>query len=59
MSSVQAAAQLAENIVQATAITHNPGSTPQQRAEAVQFFEQVGARTIFGSIRQVSPSRMQ
>eukprot|EP00878_Enallax_costatus_P020732 GHUV01021924.1.p1 GENE.GHUV01021924.1~~GHUV01021924.1.p1 ORF type:complete len:211 (+),score=42.84 GHUV01021924.1:174-806(+) len=41
MSNVQAAAQLADSIVQATAITHNPASTPQQRAEAVQFFEQL------------------
>ena len=41
MSNVQAAAQLADSIVQATAVTHNPSATPQQRAEAVQFFEQV------------------
>lgn len=37
---MQVAAQLADSIVQATAVTHNPGSSPQQRGEAVQFFEQ-------------------
>ncbi|WIA43061.1 hypothetical protein OEZ86_009590 [Tetradesmus obliquus] len=42
MQNIQAQAQqLAESIVQATAITHNVGSTPQQRAEAVSFFEQL------------------
>jgi hypothetical protein len=44
MQNIQAQAQqLAESIVQATAITHNVGSTAQQRAEAVSFFEQVSA----------------
>jgi hypothetical protein len=37
-----AAEQLAESIVNATAVTHNPASSQQQRTEAVQFFEQVG-----------------
>jgi hypothetical protein len=37
-----AAEQLADSIVSATAVTHNPASTQQQRAEAVAFFEQVG-----------------
>jgi hypothetical protein len=32
---------VAENIVQAVAITSNPMSTQQQRAEAVKFFEEV------------------
>jgi hypothetical protein len=42
MESMQAAAQqLADSIVNATAVTHNPASTQQQRAEAVSFFEQV------------------
>lgn len=35
------AQQLAEAIVQATAVTHDPTATAQRRAEAVQFFEQV------------------
>jgi hypothetical protein len=44
MQNIQAQAQqLAESIVQATVITHNVGSTAQQRAEAVSFFEQVSA----------------
>eukprot|EP00775_Hariotina_reticulata_P009038 gene9038-9209_t len=37
----QAAAQLADSIVKATSVLHNAASTPQQRAEAVQFFEQL------------------
>jgi hypothetical protein len=37
---MQTAQQLAESIVQATVVTHNPSAIPQQRAEAVQFFEQ-------------------
>jgi hypothetical protein len=36
-----AAQQLAESIVSATAVLHNPASTQQQRAEAVAFFEQL------------------
>jgi hypothetical protein len=37
------AQQLTEAIVQATTVTHDPTATAQRRAEAVQFFEQVGA----------------
>lgn len=36
-----AAAALAEAIVRATAVTHDPGASQAQRTEAVQFFEQV------------------
>jgi hypothetical protein len=43
----QAAAQLADSIVKATAVLHNAASTPQQRAEAVQFFEQVQSPEVF------------
>jgi hypothetical protein len=43
------AQQLAEAIVQATAVTIDPTATAQRRAEAVQFFEQVG---IFTTILQ-------
>lgn len=39
------AQQLAEAIVQATAVTIDSTATPQCRAEAVQFFEQVGTVT--------------
>jgi hypothetical protein len=35
------AQQLAEAIVQATAVQVDPSATAQRRAEAVQFFEQV------------------
>lgn len=38
---MQAVVQLAENIVTAVAVTYNPTSAQQQRAEAVQFLEQV------------------
>lgn len=40
---MQAAQQLAESIVNATALIHQPGSSQEQRLQAVQFFEQVGA----------------
>lgn len=43
MSMQEAAKQLADSIVNATAVTHNTASSPQQRAEAVRFFEQVRA----------------
>lgn len=39
-----AAQQLADSIVSATAVTHNPASSQQSRAEAVAFFEQVPRR---------------
>lgn len=39
------AQQLAEAIVQATAVQVDPSATAQRRAEAVQFFEQVGVFT--------------
>jgi len=39
-----AAQQLADSIVNATVVTHNPASTQQQRAEAVRFFESVRGR---------------
>ena len=42
MANMEQVAQLADSIVQATAALHNPGSSQQQRSEAVQFFEQVG-----------------
>lgn len=41
MQTQQVAQQLAESIINATAVLHNPGSAAGQRAEAVQFFEQV------------------
>ena len=44
MANMGAVAQLADSIVAATAALHNPGSSQQQRGEAVKFFEQVCAR---------------
>lgn len=51
-STQEAAKQLADSIVNATAVMHNPGSSQEQRAEAVRFFEQVCA--VFDS-RRVPP----
>jgi hypothetical protein len=39
---MQAAQQLAESIIQATAVLQNPAAATKQRTEAVQFVEQVG-----------------
>jgi hypothetical protein len=51
------AQQLAQAIVQATQVTHDAGATPQRRAEAVQFFEQVGGAGVCGRIEQCSLPR--
>lgn len=45
------AQQLAEAIVQATAVTIDPTATAQRRTEAVQFFEQVG--NIYNNLTEV------
>lgn len=51
------AQQLTEAIVQATAVTHDPTATAQRRAEAVQFFEQVGVNKNVASNNEASHQR--